>query len=76
MGDFDVHYLLTPTGTVNLKAYSETNDRYFTKSTLTTQGVGIQLKRDFTSLRDLFSRKRKNKSKSNTAPAPTNAKTR
>lgn len=76
VGDFDVHYLLTPTGTVNLKAYSETNDRYFTKSTLTTQGVGIQLKRDFTSLRDLFSRKRKNKSKSNTAPASTNAKTR
>ena len=62
VGDFDVHYLLTPTGTVNLKAYSETNDRYFTKSTLTTQGLGIQFKRDFTSLRDLFSRKRKNKS--------------
>lgn len=59
VGDFDVHYLLTPSGSVNLKAYSETNDRYFSKSTLTTQGVGIQLKRDFTSLRDLFSRKRK-----------------
>lgn len=54
VGDFDVHYLLTPSGSVNLKAYSETNDRYFSKSTLSTQGVGIQLKRDFHSLRDLF----------------------
>lgn len=63
VGDFDVHYLLTPSGSVNLKAYSETNDRYFSKSTLTTQGVGIQLKRDFTSLRDLFSRKRKTNQK-------------
>ena len=63
VGDFDVHYLLTPSGTVNLKAYSETNDRYFTKSTLTTQGVGIQFKRDFISLCDLFSRKRKVKIK-------------
>lgn len=59
VGDFDVHYLLTPTGNVSLKAYSETNDRYFSKSTLTTQGVGLQLKRDFTSFLDLFRRKRK-----------------
>lgn len=59
VGDFKVNYLITPSGSINLKAYSETNDRYFSKSTLTTQGVGIQFKRDFSSLRDLFSRKPK-----------------
>lgn len=56
VGDFDIRYLLTPRGTVSLKAYSETTDRYFTKSALTTQGVGITLQRDFTGLRDLFRR--------------------
>ena len=60
IGDFDVKYLLTRTGTVALKAYSETNDRYFTKSSLTTQGVGILLKKDFTSWKHLKI-KRKNK---------------
>ena len=58
IGDFDVRYLLTPSGTVSLKAYSETNDRYFTKSALTTQGIGIQLKKDFNSLGELFRRRR------------------
>ena len=58
IGDFDVRWLLTPSGTVSLKGYSETNDRYFTKSALTTQGVGIQLKKDFNSLGELFRRKK------------------
>lgn len=58
VGDFDMQYLITPKGTVSVKAYSETNDRYFTKSTLTTQGVGIQLKKDFTKFANLFRRKR------------------
>ncbi|MBO4801543.1 MAG: translocation/assembly module TamB [Bacteroidaceae bacterium] len=57
IGDFDVQWLLTPSGNVSLKAYSETNDRYFTKSALTTQGIGILLKKDFYSLRDLFKQK-------------------
>ena len=61
IGDFDVQYLLTRGGSVRLKAYSETNDRYFTKSALTTQGVGIQLSRDFSSLKDLFTIKKKKK---------------
>ncbi len=67
IGDFDVRYLLTPSGSVSMKAYSETNDRYFTKSSLTTQGVGLQLSRDFSSLRDLFKStyKRKKKAKKN-----------
>lgn len=58
VGDFDMQYLITPKGTVSVKAYSETNDRYFTKSSLTTQGVGIQLKKDFTRLSSLFRRKK------------------
>jgi len=62
IGDFDAQYHLTRSGSVSLKAYSETNDRYFTKSSLTTQGIGFLLKKDFSSLRDLFSKK-KNKYK-------------
>lgn len=54
VGDFDLQWLLTRNGNVSLKAYSETNDRYFTKSALTTQGIGILLKKDFNTWRDLF----------------------
>jgi len=54
VGDFDVRYLLTPRGTVSLRAYSETTDRYFTKSSLTTQGIGITLQRDFSRFNNLF----------------------
>ena len=61
VGDFDIQYLLTPSGSVSLKAYSETNDRYFTKSALTTQGIGIRLSRDFTNLRDLFQVRKRRK---------------
>ena len=57
VGDFDAQYLLTRTGTVSLKAYSQTNDRYFTKSSLTTQGIGLRLKKDFSSWRNLFRKK-------------------
>ena len=54
IGDFDIQYLLTKNGNVTLKAYSETNDRYFTKSSLTTQGIGINLKRNFNNVKELF----------------------
>lgn len=59
IGDFDVQWLLTKNGNIRLKGYSETNDRYFTKSSLTTQGIGIQLKKDFSSWRELFNLKSK-----------------
>lgn len=59
IGDFDVQWLLTPSGGVSLKAYSETNDRYFTKNALTTQGIGLQLKRDFNHFSDLFRRQKR-----------------
>lgn len=63
IGDFDVQYLLTPTGTISLKAYNETNDRYFIQSSLTTQGIGIQFKKDFNRWKDLFKRKNRKKTK-------------
>lgn len=59
VGDFDVQWLLTPSGDIRLKGYNQTNDRYFTKTTLTTQGVGIIFKRDFTHWKELFQRNKK-----------------
>ncbi len=59
VGDFDINYLLTPSGSFSVKAYSETNDRYFSKSSMTTQGVGLQAKREFNSIRDLFAPRKK-----------------
>lgn len=56
VGDFDIRYLLTPKGGASLRAYSETNDRYFTRSSLTTQGVGVTLQHEFTRFSDLFRR--------------------
>lgn len=60
VGNFDISYLLTPGGTVSLKAYSETNDRYFSKSSMTTQGIGLRLRRDFRNVKDLFKSSSKN----------------
>ncbi len=54
VGDFEAEWLLTRSGDVRLKAYNETNDRYYTKTNLTTQGVGIVYKKDFEKWRDLF----------------------
>lgn len=57
VGDFNLQWFLNKAGTISLKAYSETNDRYFTKSSLTTQGGGILFQKDFTRLRDFFRKK-------------------
>lgn len=59
IGDFDVQYLLTPNGGVSLKAYNQTNDRYFIQSSLTTQGIGVQFKRDFNNWKEAFKRRKK-----------------
>lgn len=59
IGDFDLQWLLTKSGNISLKAYSETNDRYFTKSALTTQGIGLMLKKDFSNWRELLRRRRR-----------------
>lgn len=61
IGDFDIQYLLTKNGNVRLKAYSETNDRYFTRTALTTQGIGILLQKDFDRLGDIIKRKKMKK---------------
>ena len=61
IGDFDVQYLLYPNGNLALKVYNQTNDRYFTKSSLNTQGIGLIMKKDFNSIRDLFSSKKRKK---------------
>lgn len=62
IGDFDLRYLLTPNGNVSVRVYNQTNDRYFTRNSLNTQGIGVILKKDFNKLGDLF-RLRKRKSK-------------
>ena len=54
IGDFEAEWLITRTGDIRLKAYNETNDRYYTKTNLTTQGVGIVYKKDFNKWNDLF----------------------
>ncbi len=54
VGDFDVEWLLTKSGEIRLKAYNKTNDRYYTKTTLTTQGVGVAYKKDFNLWKDLL----------------------
>ena len=58
IGDFDLRYLLQPNGNLALKVYNQTNDRYFTRSALNTQGVGIIMKKDFNGWRDLWRRKK------------------
>ena len=45
-----------------MKVYNQTNDRYFTRSSLNTQGVGLIMKKDFDGLGDLFHSRRKTKS--------------
>lgn len=63
IGDFDIRYLLFPNGNLAIKVYNQTNDRYFTRSSLNTQGIGIIMKKDFKNLRDLFTTKKRKKKK-------------
>ncbi|MDH6534859.1 hypothetical protein M2101_001535 [Parabacteroides sp. PM5-20] len=60
IGEFDLEYKLTPSGEIRLKAYNHANDMYhYLRQSLTTQGVGIMFKKDFTYLSDFFRRKKK-----------------
>lgn len=54
IGDFDIRYLLYPNGNLAIKVYNQTNDRYFTRNSLNTQGVGLIMKKDFNGFKDLF----------------------
>lgn len=59
IGDFDISYLLHPNGNISFKVYNQTNDRYFTKSSLNTQGIGLIMKKDFNYFMELFGFKRR-----------------
>jgi hypothetical protein len=54
VGDFVAEWLVNRSGDIRLKAYNETNDRYYTKTNLTTQGIGIVFKKDFSLWRELI----------------------
>ena len=56
IGYFDIRYLLFPSGNLAIKVYNQTNDRYFTKNSLNTQGIGLIMKKDFNSWKDFFRR--------------------
>ena len=50
IGDFEFKYLLIPDRRgkgISIKGYNKANDKYFSKTTLTTQGVGLVLEKDF-----------------------------
>ena len=54
--DVDVLYLLTRNGSIGLKVYNKTNDRYFVQNSFNTQGIGIQFQKEFNRFRQLFRR--------------------
>lgn len=59
IGEFDLEYKLTKNGEIRLKAYNHSNDMYrYLKQSLTTQGVGIMFKKDFTHLSEFFRRRK------------------
>ena len=61
IGDFDIKYLLFPNGNLAINVYNKTNDRYFTRNSLNTQGLGVIMKKDFTRISDLFFWRKKEK---------------
>ena len=63
IGDFDLRYLIFPNGNLSIHVYNQTNDRYFTRNSLNTQGVGLIMKKDFFNLRDMLGIKKKSKDK-------------
>ena len=75
VGNFDLEYLLT--NEIRMKAYNQSNDRYYTRTTLNTQGLGIVFKKDFDTWSNLLPWGRKKKSlfilpKDSIAPQPQN----
>lgn len=54
VGDFEAEWLVNRSGDIRLKAYNETNDRYYTRTNLTTQGIGIIFKKDFNRWNELL----------------------
>ncbi len=54
IGDFDIRYLLVPSGNIAVRVYNQANDKYFTKNSLNTQGIGVIFRKDFSGWRDFF----------------------
>ena len=74
VGDFDAQWLVNQSGDIRLKAYNETNDRYFTRTNPTTQGLGIIFKKDFNNWNELFfwrnwGKKKKEETNTNSQPS-------
>ena len=63
VGDFDAQLLLNQSGGIRLKAYNQTNDRYFVRTNPTTQGFGIIFKKDFNNWNELLFWRSKGKKK-------------
>ena len=61
IGDFDLRYLIFPNGNLSFRMYNQANDRYFTRNSLNTQGLGLVMKKDFNGLWDFFGIKKKSK---------------
>ena len=57
IGDFEIKWRMTPTGNLYVKAYNQTNDRYFTKATLNTQGIGLSWQHNFELIRQRMKKK-------------------
>lgn len=51
IGDFEVKWRMDKKGNLYVKAYNQTNDRYFTKATLNTQGIGLSWRHSFENIR-------------------------
>lgn len=65
IGDFELKWRLWENGNTYLKAYNMTNDRYFTKGTLNTQGLGVSVQYDFESFKSLFGKKKEEQKTNN-----------
>ena len=63
VGDFDVQYIIDKKGIMRIRGYSKTNDRYFSRTDLTTRGAGIMLQHEFSKW--IFWKKKKKKTKEN-----------
>lgn len=51
IGDFELKWLMLPRAGISLIGYNRNNQRYFTKTTMNTQGFGISYQNEFNSLR-------------------------
>lgn len=58
-GDFFLTWLLNRSGSLKLKGFSQTITRFDENQGLQESGVGLYFKKDFNSLRELFTRKNK-----------------